>query len=400
MFAVFTYMLVLYYLFLYYIGVSPYVATVKRVCTLISKQNIFYVKVLQWFTQTACRDDPELRSFFHGFKNNVAYTDADIDYGTIRHLTNAARKNKDRLTFDSYTPLNSGTVALVFSGTLNDQPVVVKLLRKRIRGRMESMFKTLLLLRFFTRVNIVRILEDVRDNFYTQVDFLREGQNAELFYQKFRLNKNVVIPKVYHAYTGSNVLVMDRLTPRYDQSLWTETDARQFCKLFTQFIVASYFIKDIYHGDLHMGNLVFLKVGDQHRLGVIDFGLVGQLNVTNQNFIYGLFELFQNSCYTAVVALYVDYIFAVNGQTDEELKEKITAELTARMEAAGSTDMGQLSHKHIYILLSVSDYGLTYDKNMHLFLFSLLSMTDTMKALRSDDEKDNSLFHIMNQVNR
>ena len=393
------YLYILYRLFMYYVGLASYVCTVKSICTRVSQANIFYVKVFQWFTQTACQDVEELRPYFNAFKNNVAYTDEDIDYDSLIALRRIARENQSHFTIESYSPINSGTVALIFKGTLNGKPVIIKIKRKNIYAKLDEMFKNVIRLQYFTRINIAAMLNDVRDAFFAQLDFDQEVQNISLFYQKYRLNTKIIIPKVYPEFTAVNdkLIVMDSLV-RYDQKLWTPAESRIYCRLFTKFIVSSYFLKEIYHGDLHQGNIVFMKTNGVYTIGIIDFGVVGHLDLENQNFIYNLFVAFPKNNYVTVINLFTDYVFKSNNNTDAELKARVTKDMLLAVEKSKSTDVQQLTHNHIYHFLSIKKYGLVCSQNFHQFLFSLLSMTDTMKSLMSPDKNDNTLFDILNLV--
>ena len=231
----------------------------------------------------------ELNTFFQTFKSNVPYTFKDVNFSLLDQVLT----DLPGLTLNPI-PVNSGTIALVFIGELAGKPVGIKMVRNNIQKTMHAMFRHCKILtrigKYIPGLNldINEWMDDIKDTFYSQMDFTLEARNAKIFYQKFRKSTNIVIPQIYFA--QKEVLVMDWLI-NYDKSLWRDDDYRAYSQLFQNFMITSYFIKDIYHGDLHTGNLVFLKDHQMHRLVIIDFGMVGHLSVDNQNLIYNIFSI-------------------------------------------------------------------------------------------------------------
>lgn len=385
----------------YVCGFQAYVPTVKNICSALTEINIFYVKFFQWFTETVSQNDAdadavELFDYFKQFKTNVSYRTTDIDYPAIALLKATVG---DALVLDLDRPINSGTVALVFKGQFKGLPVVLKVLRQNIRAELESMYthyewftQLMKWLRPDIKIDFLKILNDTRENCFNQLDFVQEVAHLKLFSQKFQKNKNIQIPTVYWA--NEHLILMDYLES-HPLDAWTVQDYHLYAKRFTHFLMASYFIKDIYHGDLHMGNIVFLK---NQRLGLIDFGIVGQLNVTNQNFIFELFRSLGENDYKAVVELYMDYVLATfEGPVEPGLRAIIIAEAIQELEETNNTDIFMLRHTHLLILFqTLHKHGLTLEKNMNVFLYSVLSMIDTMKRLMSQESES----HLLNIFER
>ena len=381
----------------YITGLQPYVPTVKNMCSALTEMNIFYVKFFQWFSET--EQDIELFDYFKQFKTNVFYRPSDIDYFAIDLLKIEVARQGHRLVLDLDQPMNSGTVALVFKGRFNDQPVVLKVLRRNIRSELESIYTHY---KWFTwmmswvrpdiQMDFLKIINDTRETCFSQLDFQQEVANINLFAQKFKKNKNITIPTVHWA--NENLILMDYLES-YPIDVWTVSDYHTYAKRFTYLLIASYFIKDIYHGDLHMGNIVFMK---DHRIGLIDFGIVGQLNIENQNFIFELFRSLGENDYKAVVALYMDYVLTTTTNRCE-LREIIIAEAIHELEVTNNTDIYMLRHSHLLILFqTLHKHGLALEKNMNVFLYSILSMIDTMKRLMSQ-ESESHLLNIFEKLN-
>ena len=396
----------------YALGQVEYVPMVKQICTHLSGINIFYVKFFQWFTSSLRLDDRDinqaLTEYFATYKDKVPFTPADIDTAALAEVNQEIEKTGGTLRLDSTEPVNSGTVALVFRGQLTDaagvtHPVAVKVLRTGIQAKMRQMYThyTLFarLLRYIPGYNmdVFDMIRDTKDTFFAQADMPTEAANIMLFHRRFRGNRNIIIPFVY-GFTSKGI-VMDYLESYALE--WQNNDYRAYCSIFTQFLMTAYFIKEIYHGDMHMGNLVFMKdpVTRAHRLGVIDFGVVGTLTVDSQNFIYNLLETFSNNDYKALVGTYVTYVVKLKSLTDPVMLAEITKNAIESLERHNCTNIYEFCHTHLFLLQrELNRYNLVLDKNINIYLFSVLAMIETLKELSSKDVESN-LTIVFNRLN-
>lgn len=293
-------------------------------------------------------------------------------------------------------------MALVFKGSYGGRPIVVKVLRVNIRAELERIYvhyewliRIIKWMRFPMDIDYLKIINDTRETCFAQLDFQQEVNNIALFKTKFLKNKSIVVPEVY--WSSPTLIMMDYLSSR-PLEVWTVQDYNGYAKTFTHFLVSSYFIKDIYHGDLHMGNLVFMDGG---RIGLIDFGLVGTLNIDNQNFIYELFRSLGHNDYKDVVRLYIDYVLnPLNPPLNPLMRAQMIEETIHALEITENTDIYMLNHAHLMILFqTLHRHGLSLEKNMNQFMYSILSMLDTMKRLMSQ-EVDSHIINIFERLNR
>ena len=354
----------------YKTGWVDYNTTVKIMCTRLAGYNILYVKFFQWFAGDV---NDELYDFFQGFKNNVPYTEDDIDWPAIQAtgITNISER-----------PINSGTIALIFKGKLYDRVVILKVLRKGIEPKIQSLFRHLRLVEKVLSYCYGSVEFPPANYFIDQTDFHKEAENINIFARKFEKNKNVRIPRVYLS-TGK-VIVMDYLESAKDQKQWTLAEQKTYNKIFTRFLVASYFIKDIYHADLHMGNLIFMREGTDYKIGLIDFGVIGFLNIENQNFIYDLFAVLSKNDYRLLSNRFARYATFL-----PKLEHDITEAFCTAFEKEECTNMEKFGHTHLRIIFQVlRQFNLRMDDNMNTYLFSVLSIISTMRAMTTPDEEN------------
>jgi predicted unusual protein kinase regulating ubiquinone biosynthesis (AarF/ABC1/UbiB family) len=139
------------------------------------------------------------------FLNNT-YNKSDIDYISLIKTLN----NQD-IKLLSFDPIKSGTVSLIYKGLLNDKEIVIKVMRNNIRERLIESIEYFIFLGQISRYipyikefNIDSMIKDNREKIMSQLDFNREINNIENFYENFKDNNKIIIPKVYKNYSIDN----------------------------------------------------------------------------------------------------------------------------------------------------------------------------------------------------
>ena len=113
--------------------ISLYTNLIKK----ISKLNIIFIKIIQWIVME--HEDKELTEIVKDMTNNVYYSENDIDYKLINDIENY---NGNNLIINKI-PINSGTIALVFYGKLNDHDIVVKIMRNDTKKKLKEVISFL-----------------------------------------------------------------------------------------------------------------------------------------------------------------------------------------------------------------------------------------------------------------
>jgi predicted unusual protein kinase regulating ubiquinone biosynthesis (AarF/ABC1/UbiB family) len=125
---------------------------------------------------------------------------------------------------------------------------------------------------------LTAIYQDFFTLLFQEIDYVREGQNADRFRHNFRKQRNVVVPKIYWRFTANKVLTMSYL-PGIKIDRRAELEAQGFNpKKINQIGICCYLqqlmIDGFFQGDPHPGNMAITADG---QLAVYDFGMMSEL---------------------------------------------------------------------------------------------------------------------------
>ncbi len=164
--------------------------------------------------------------------------------------------------------------------------VVLKVQRPGIGEVIET---DLMILRFLARqvemrfhdmrvYNPVGMVEEFSTQIRKEIDFVRDGMNAERFAHNFRDFPGVKIPKIFWEYSGTRMLVMERIEGvRVDDVAAIRdlgADPVEIAKRGFHCYLKQVFVDGFFHGDPHPGNILVTPKRD---LAFLDFGIVGVL---------------------------------------------------------------------------------------------------------------------------
>jgi len=184
-------------------------------------------------------------------------------------------------------PLAAASISQVYRAVMQDGTVLaLKIQRPKINSRIEQ---DVILLR-----SIAQLLEDKRpelrmynpvslvDDFTTQIrkelDFTRDGMNAERLSRNMKLSgiPGIKIPKIYWEYSGKELLAMEFVSgcrsDDVDQIISMGMDPKELASRGLKAYMIQIFQNGFYHGDPHAGNIRVSPNGD---LVFLDFGVCG-----------------------------------------------------------------------------------------------------------------------------
>jgi len=210
-----------------------------------------------------------------------------VEYENVKTVINETCGELDEIcVYVDPKPFAAASLSQVHRATLTDgSEVVFKVQRPDIRELIEVDLTILDSLArraettfpYLEPFNPVGLIEEFSQQIRKELDFVRDGKNAETIANNLNENPDVKIPKIYWEYSGPRLLVMEYVDGvRIDNinAINEITDPRELADIGFRAYLKQIFIDGFFHGDPHPGNL---RVTDEGKLVFFDFGMVGIL---------------------------------------------------------------------------------------------------------------------------
>ncbi len=201
------------------------------------------------------------------------------------------------LRFDP-EPLAAASIGQAHAATLpNGTEVVVKIRRP---GVVEQVHEDLEILgelaaaagrhwEFADRYDLVGIVEEFSATLKAELDYIREGHNAERFAGDFTSEARIHIPRVFWETTTSQVLTLERIRGTKINDLVSLDEQRinrsALAEFATGVVMRMVCENGFFHADPHPGNFFIEPDGT---IALIDFGMVGVLDERTQEHLADL----------------------------------------------------------------------------------------------------------------
>ncbi|HAQ6941994.1 TPA: AarF/ABC1/UbiB kinase family protein [Enterococcus faecium] len=251
--------------------------------------------------------------------------------------------------FDDFSksPFASASMGQAHRAKLkNGDPVVVKIqhpnIAEEIRLDLQLFERAIPLIKYIPETSVVDlkgVLQEVKRSLINEMDFLKESQNGEQFYQKNNGWKEIRSPKIYDAFCSKKVIVMEEMSGKNLNHLMnaenkTETFItgiqnkqlkQEVAKLLVENFMKQVFDDGFFHADPHPGNLLF------HVLTKEEQTQASRKTETVHEKEFGSFAFRASTSAEDPVAPYtINYIdFGMMGHLSAGLRQKLTQAVLA-----------------------------------------------------------------------
>ena len=270
---------------------------ITRISHRLASINILYVKVFQAIASNNSIIDEKTNNQLLRFTDNAPWNYSDINISDIIEITNDYNLVLEN-GFES--PINAGMISLVFKAYIREtgEPIIIKMKRNNIENKLASAIENLqtfmYLLSFFPLIQKYQIYEVINKNIDIikhQTNFSEEVQNMITVKENCKNLKYVKIPSVKKEVTEKypNIIMMEYIDGMKMNEI-LEEDYEGFAKQVIKFGFVTTMVHGITHGDLHSGNILFIKDENdekyKYKICVIDFGIVYEVDATYKGFMF------------------------------------------------------------------------------------------------------------------
>lgn len=230
----------------------------------------------------------ELQDKLPAFPNEVAFQFIEEELGQPYQKIYSEISSK---------PIAAASLGQVYKGKLKTtgEEVAIKVQRPDLRNSINI---DLYLLRGLAgwaqksikqvKSDLVGILDELGLRIFDEMDYIHEGENAELFFALYGNMKDIYVPKIYWEYTNRRVLTMEWINGiklnQKEELAAAGINGRYMVELGVQCSLRQLLEHGFFHADPHPGNLLATMDG---KLAYLDFGMMSQIQPPQR---YGLLE--------------------------------------------------------------------------------------------------------------
>ena len=414
-----------------YIGITEFIKykvgwksrnhAIMDVSRRLAAKNMMYVKIFQAFATNRNIVSHELNEFFSEYTDSVTYSEEEYDINELKELEARSCECRPYMSLrieNDYRPIKSGLMSLIFRARiLTDGPgdlVVVKYLRKNIRNNFNTSMNNLVVFAKLTKylpymktLNVENLILQNIVSLNDQVCFRKELANITTYFNRWKDYETVKIPKPYPDYTemiNPDVIVMEYIHGMKITEI-DPADNDTFAKVLAGFNGKAAFCSSIYHGDLHPGNILFIKAAPDapaseptHRIGILDFGIIGYLTRIDQEILFKALKYTYQRKYNKII----DLIMACELSEETARKtntntDKISGQASLVKATLGPIKFNQLRDELMRVLINyttpqvkffgvaeiyeinyiLNNYGMTFRRSLYR-LFVTVAIMDSI----------------------
>ncbi|MGH1347023.1 MAG: ABC1 kinase family protein [Nannocystales bacterium] len=285
--------------------------TGKRLVAAFNELGPTFVKLGQILSTRTDLLPESITSELATLQDSVTRVDfADIESQLVKEL---GAQWRDKFEEFDEEPLASASIAQVHRATLEGgRKVVLKVQRPGVKPKITGDLGVLHALAGWLEeaipeaaaMDLRGTITSFTKSILQELDFRIEARNLDRFRTTHEDNTQVVFPAVYDELSTEEVLCMEFLEGRnFAHAIEEGEDVSAVAETYFKVAYKMLFIDGFFHGDLHPGNVLVM---DDHRLGVLDCGMVGRLSPAMKDKVIDILHAVLNEDLEGVARTFYD----------------------------------------------------------------------------------------------
>ena len=169
------------------------------------------------------------------------------------------------------------------------------------------------------------IIQDAAKTLFREIDFLNEATVTDQIHAFFKDDPRIIIPDIRWDLTTSRVMTMTYVGgQKFFDAVGDPAmvlDRKKLGETLMETFIGQVLELGVFHADLHPGNL---KILPPDRLGLVDFGMAGQIDSSRRV----MFIMLLTAGYYRYMDMVVDLLTEMDAITDETPVELLKRDLT------------------------------------------------------------------------
>lgn len=234
----------------------------------------------------------------------------------IRELDKMLDKNIKKI---NENPIASASIAQIHTGILNNKKkIIIKVLKPHIKDAINRDINILytiskMLIFFFRkleRLKLIDIIDELKKTLENETDFKKEILNMIKIKENIKELKNIYIPNIVLTSNQTDMLIteyIDGINITNKEKLKKQNlDTITLIQLVLNLFYKQVFEHEIFHADLHPGNILISKTKSIKPIIVLlDFGIIGKLKQDEKIYLRENILAFAKKDYKKIIHLHI-----------------------------------------------------------------------------------------------
>ena len=209
------------------------------------------------------------------------------------------------------------------------------------------------------RVDLSALMEEFSTILGQEIDYLNEGKNAERFWEIYKSNPKIKVPRVIWSKTTQRVLVLEDVyaikITNYREIKEAGVDLNEVAQRLYASYMEQIFEEEFFHADPHPGNLFVIPPEKSPtgawQLAFVDFGMVGQVPSSAMDGLREMVIAVGTQDARRMIQAYEKLDFLLPG-ANLDLIEKAEAKAFERFWGKSMSELQDIDHKELMAFAS------------------------------------------------